>query len=46
MIFHVEVTNVKKETIVQTHGTASVDGVCVCEADLMFAIVDKKEGSA
>ena len=42
LLFHVEVSNVKRETIVQTHSTASVDGACVCEADLMFAIVDKQ----
>lgn len=28
--------------IVQVHGEASVDGKVVCEADLMFSIVDKK----
>jgi len=42
LLFHVTVTKRVRESIIQTHGEASVDGKVVCEADLMFSIVDKK----
>ncbi|MGB2631022.1 MAG: 3-hydroxyacyl-ACP dehydratase FabZ [Candidatus Omnitrophota bacterium] len=42
LILHVAATKRVRKTIVQTHGEASVDGQVVCEADLMFSIVEKK----
>jgi 3-hydroxyacyl-[acyl-carrier-protein] dehydratase len=42
LLFYVTVTKVIRERIMQVHGEASVDGKCVCEADLMFSIVDKE----
>ena len=42
LVFEVTVTKIARKTIVQTHGIATVDGVVVCEADLMFSIVDKQ----
>lgn len=41
LIFDVNVIKVKRNTIVQCHGEASVDGIKVCEADLMFTLVEK-----
>ncbi|MFH1846542.1 MAG: 3-hydroxyacyl-ACP dehydratase FabZ [Candidatus Omnitrophota bacterium] len=38
---HVEINKVIRGSILQTHGEASVDGKIVCEADLMFSVVDK-----
>ncbi len=43
LIFEVTLLKVKKGSIVQCHGEASVDGTKVCEADLMFALVDKEK---
>jgi len=40
LLLHVTVTKHRKN-IVQTHGEASVDGDLVCEADLMFSVVDR-----
>jgi 3-hydroxyacyl-[acyl-carrier-protein] dehydratase len=40
LLFNVTVTNYRGK-IVQTHGEAFVDDTLVCEADLMFSIVDK-----
>lgn len=31
-----------RQNIMQTHGEASVDGKIVCEADLMFSVVERK----
>jgi len=42
LALHVEVTKLVRKNIVQTHGEASVNGDVVCEADLMFSIVDKE----
>lgn len=41
LLFHVTVLKVARNSIVQVHGEATVDGNLVCEADLMFSIVDK-----
>ncbi len=35
-----------RRNIAQVHGEASVDGKVVCEADLMFAVVDKEKKPA
>ncbi len=45
LLFHVEVKKVVRGRIIQTHGKASVDGKVVCEADLMFSLIDR-EGPA
>ena len=42
LVFKVEITKVLRGSIVQTHGEATVDGQLVCEADLMFSVVDKQ----
>ncbi|RKY42369.1 MAG: 3-hydroxyacyl-[acyl-carrier-protein] dehydratase FabZ [Candidatus Makaraimicrobium thalassicum] len=42
ILLHVTVDKLVRRNIVQTHGEASVDGKCVCEADLMFSLVDKE----
>ncbi|MFH1665328.1 MAG: 3-hydroxyacyl-ACP dehydratase FabZ [Candidatus Omnitrophota bacterium] len=42
LILDVSITKVVRKSIVQTHGTVTVDGKVVCEADLMFSIVDKQ----
>jgi len=42
LLFYVTVTKVIREKIIQVHGEASVEGKCVCEADLMFSIIDKE----
>jgi 3-hydroxyacyl-[acyl-carrier-protein] dehydratase len=41
LIFDVNVEKVVRGNIIQTHGKASVNGALVCEADLMFSVVDK-----
>ena len=43
LVFEVNILKVKKDSVVQCHGEASVDGTRVCEADLMFALVDKEK---
>jgi len=42
LLFNVTVTNYRKK-IVQIHGEAFVDDDLVCEADLMFSIIDKQQ---
>ena len=42
LLLHVTVTKVVRKTMLLTHAEASVDGQSVCEADLMFSIVDKE----
>jgi len=42
LLLSVEITKRVRDTIILTHGKASVDGKMVCEADLMFAIVERK----
>ncbi len=42
LFLHVALTKVSRGNIVQTHGEASVDGKVVCEADLMFSLIDKE----
>ncbi|MFC1643891.1 3-hydroxyacyl-[acyl-carrier-protein] dehydratase FabZ, partial [Candidatus Omnitrophota bacterium] len=42
LLFHAVLTKRVRENIIQMHTEASVDGKCVCEADLMFSIVDKE----
>ncbi len=42
LILEVNITKVVRGTIVQTHGKVTVEGKVVCEADLMFSVVDKK----
>ncbi len=42
LVMHVEVTKRVRENIIQTHGRIEVEGKCVCEADLMFSIFDRK----
>jgi 3-hydroxyacyl-[acyl-carrier-protein] dehydratase len=39
---HVSVVKRVRDNIVLVHGEASVDGKCVCEADLMFSIGNKQ----
>jgi 3-hydroxyacyl-[acyl-carrier-protein] dehydratase len=41
LLFDVTFEKIVRGSIIQTHGEASVDGNLVCEADLMFSIVDK-----
>ncbi|MBD3427209.1 MAG: 3-hydroxyacyl-ACP dehydratase FabZ [Candidatus Omnitrophica bacterium] len=41
LVFDVRVEKISRKSIVQTHGEARVDGDLVCEADLMFSLVDK-----
>ncbi|MFQ5952346.1 MAG: 3-hydroxyacyl-[acyl-carrier-protein] dehydratase FabZ, partial [Candidatus Omnitrophota bacterium] len=43
LILDVSVTRLVRQNIVQTHGEAMVDGSVVCEADLMFSIVDREK---
>ena len=43
ILLHVEVIKRVRESIVQTHGEASVDGKLACEADLMFSIIDRED---
>ena len=45
IIFNVEITKVARGSVVQCHGVATVDGNTVSEADIMFAIVDKKKAA-
>ncbi|MCD4749935.1 MAG: 3-hydroxyacyl-ACP dehydratase FabZ [Thermoanaerobaculales bacterium] len=40
VVFEVEITHVRK-TFAKMHGRALVDGVVVCEADLMSAMTDR-----
>jgi 3-hydroxyacyl-[acyl-carrier-protein] dehydratase len=42
ILLHATVTKRVRQNIVQLRGEASVDGKIVCEADLMFSIVDKE----
>ena len=42
LLLHVTVSKRVRQNIVQVHGEASVDGGVVCEADLMFSIVDRE----
>jgi beta-hydroxyacyl-ACP dehydratase FabZ len=42
LLLHVTLTKVSRGNIIQTHGEASVDGKVVCEADLMFSLIDRK----
>lgn len=42
LLLEVTITKVIRGTIVQTHGEVTVEGKVVCEADLMFSVVDKK----
>ncbi|MFC1570160.1 3-hydroxyacyl-ACP dehydratase FabZ [Candidatus Omnitrophota bacterium] len=42
LVLYVEEKKRVRGNIVQVHGEASVDGKVVCEADLMFSIVDKQ----
>ncbi|MCK5450208.1 MAG: 3-hydroxyacyl-ACP dehydratase FabZ [Candidatus Omnitrophica bacterium] len=41
LFLDVNITKVLRETIIQAHGEASVDGKVVCEADLMFSVAAK-----
>ncbi|MFH1394772.1 MAG: 3-hydroxyacyl-ACP dehydratase FabZ [Candidatus Omnitrophota bacterium] len=41
LLLSVSITKVARGNILQTHGEVSVEGKVVCEADLMFSIVDK-----
>ena len=43
LVLHVTVTKRVRQSIVQLHGEASVDGDVVSEADLMFSIARKEE---
>lgn len=43
LIFDVNVIKVVRNSIVQCHGEATVDGTKVSEADLMFALVDREK---
>jgi 3-hydroxyacyl-[acyl-carrier-protein] dehydratase len=43
LLLHATVIKRVRQNIVQMHGEASVDGNCVCEADLMFSIADKEK---
>ena len=43
LLLHATVIKVSRGSIVQTHGEASVDGKIVCEADMMFSLMDRKE---
>ena len=42
LLLHVTVSKRVRQNIVQVHGEASVDGGVVCEADLMFSIVNRE----
>lgn len=42
LVLYVEEKKRVRGNIVQVHGEASVDGKVVCEADLMFSVVDKE----
>jgi len=42
LVFEVTIGKIARETVIQTFTKASVDGQVVCEAELMFSIVDKK----
>ncbi|MFH1305702.1 MAG: 3-hydroxyacyl-ACP dehydratase FabZ [Candidatus Omnitrophota bacterium] len=43
LVLHAEVTKLVRANIVQIHGKASVQDKVVCEADLMFSIIDKNK---
>ncbi len=43
LVLHAEVTKIVRSNIVQIHGKASVLDKVVCEADLMFSIIDKNK---
>ncbi|MCK4852163.1 MAG: 3-hydroxyacyl-ACP dehydratase FabZ [Candidatus Omnitrophica bacterium] len=42
LILYVRVIKKVRSNIVKTHGEVSVEGAVICEADLMFSIVDKE----
>ena len=42
LLLHVTIAKRIRENIIQTHGEVTVEGKVVCEADLMFSIVDKQ----
>lgn len=42
LLLHVEVKKTARGKIFQTHGEVSVDGNLVCQADLMFSIVERE----
>ncbi len=42
LLFEVKITSVRKKRLIKTHGKAKVDGKTVCEAYLMFSIVEGK----
>lgn len=41
LLLYVEQKKRVRGNIVQLHGEAQVDGKCVCEADLMFSVLDR-----
>lgn len=41
LILHVEVLKIIRDTIVKTRGEVLVDGKVICEAELMFSVMDK-----
>lgn len=43
LVFDVKVMKIVRNSIVQCHGEATVDGIRVSEADLMFALVDREK---
>ena len=43
LVFNVKVLKVTRGSIVQCHGDATVEGVKVCEADLMFALMEREK---
>ena len=43
LVFDVKVLKVTRGSIVQCHGDATVEGVKVCEADFMFALMDREK---
>ncbi|MEA3489435.1 MAG: 3-hydroxyacyl-ACP dehydratase FabZ [Candidatus Omnitrophota bacterium] len=46
LFFHVYKIKQVRGNIVQLHGDAGVDGKVVCEADLMFSVVDREKESS
>ena len=42
LMLYVQVTKKVRANIVKTHGEVSVEGAVICEADLMFSIVEKE----
>lgn len=42
LVFYVEIKSVKRRSMVKMHGEATVDGELACQADIMFAIMDKE----